>query len=420
MSRKQLLIIAGFTVAVLIIGFAIYSVFFKPLIAPLAPEVAPPAVPPEGLPEAAPAPPRVPPEAVPPEERRLPLAPPLPPPPPNVPQEQVATDIASGNLVKTTEITQKPAYGVTMASDGKTLNLYDRENGKFYRVDDAGNLALLSDKQFFDVQEVNWAPNKTESILEYPDGSKTYYNFKTQSQVTLPKHWDEFEFSPNSQQIAFKSAGTNLEDNWLAIANPDGSEPEAIQPLAGNGGKVQASWSPNDQVIGFFENPIDFNRQEIYFLGKNNENFKLAVTEGRDFRPLWFPDGRQVAYSVYDSRDGFIPSLWMMDAIGDTIGDNRAKIEVNTWADRCAFNESGSSLYCSRPKEMPPMAGLFPNLVDNIPSEIIRVDTASGRITKIGEPENPMNITQIFVNDAEDAIYFQNGTDLKIQKMKIK
>ncbi|TSC56446.1 MAG: hypothetical protein G01um101418_347 [Parcubacteria group bacterium Gr01-1014_18] len=420
-TKKQIAWALGFITLIILMGWAIYAVFLRPLlpVEPILPEEVP--IVGEGLPGAGVGGPK-PLLGIPGETPGLALAPDLPEPAAKQDQESYVSDVAVGGPTRTKALTDKPSYSVTLSGDKRSLNFYDRESAQFYRVNDQGQSIKLSDKQFYEVQEANWAPNKNETIMEFPDGNKLYYNFQTDKQVTLPSHWDDFSFAPSSGEMAFKSITDSVEDNWMAISSPDGSSPEAIQPLGANGNQVTLSWSPNNQVIGMFTKPISNNKQEVYFLGRNDENFKLAVVEGRDFRPNWFPDGSKMLYSVYNSNDNFNPSLWVVDAVGDTIGENRVPLEVNTWADRCTFNRDGSSLYCSRPKDIPAGAGLFPDLLTrrNVPSELIKVNTVSGGITILGEPETSMDIAQVFVNDAEDKLFFQNSQDLTIQSMRIK
>jgi hypothetical protein len=76
------------------------------------------------------------------------------------------------------------------------IQFYNQVDNRFYTVDNQGKLVTLSNKQFFGVKQVTWSPNASRAILEYPDGNKIRYDFQTQSQVTLPKHWEDFAFAP--------------------------------------------------------------------------------------------------------------------------------------------------------------------------------------------------------------------------------
>ena len=424
MSRAQKIALAiGFAIVVVGIGYALYLVFFRPL---TTTTVQPPATIDEivdgTLPQAGEGQPQTGLGG----DNQLPdnLAP-----SDTTPQNEQLTqdgefisEIATGGIARTDIITENPGLEPILSSNGRDINFYDQKEGFFYRVDKNGKLVKLSDQKFFNVEEITWAPNTNKTILKYPDGSQIYFDFETQKQVTLPSHWEDFSFAPNSDQIAFKNITDSTDDNWLAISKPDGSQPKVVVPLGNNGSKVQAAWSPNDQIIGTYTESIGLNQQEVYFLGKNDENFKLTVADGRDFRPLWFPTGEKLVYSVYNSRDGYKPSLWIVDAIGDRIGENRVKLPVNTWADRCSFNTTGSALYCARPKEMPAMAGLFPNLIEeeNIKSEIIKINTQTGKVTTVGQPDIAADITNIVVTEKEDIIYFQDSTDNLLKRIRLK
>jgi len=98
-----------------------------------------------------------------------------------------------------------------------------------------------------------------------------------------------------------KSIGLDTDNRWLAIANDDGSNVRAIEPLGEKDDTVYPSWSPNKQMIAMYTEGKDFTSQNVYFVGLNNENFKSTLVEGRGFQPKWSTSGNQLLYSVYSS-----------------------------------------------------------------------------------------------------------------------
>src|SRR3989338_2714976 len=51
------------------------------------------------------------------------------------------------------------------------------------------------------------------------------------------------------------------------------------------------------------------------------------------------PDGQSLLYSVSSPASEYKPALWIANAAGDSIGENRRSLGLNTWADKCAFRD---------------------------------------------------------------------------------
>ncbi len=326
--------------------------------------------------------------------------------------------IAVGGLTKTTALSKSPALDPTISANG-TIQYYDRSDGHFYRVDKNGNLTLLSDKVFHQVNNVVWAPNKNEAILEYPDGSKILYNFNTQKQVTLPAHWQEFSFSPSSDKIVAKSLGLDPENNWLVISNDDSSQAKALEALGNNADTVYPSWSPNNQIVAMYTKGVDFDRQEVFFVGLNDENFKSTIVEGRGFQSQWSTTGDRLLYSVYHTRDDLKPRLWIVDAKGDTISQNRRSFDLQTWANKCTF-ASNSEIYCAVPESLDRGSGLFPELANKTKDDLYKIDLSTGTKKLIAVPDGAFNVSQIMVPTAQDYLYFTDKTTGLIYTIKLR
>ncbi len=283
---------------------------------------------------------------------------------------------------------------------------YNQSDGRFYRLNTDGTAVALSDEVFFNVEKATWSPNKNEGILEYPDGSNIYYNFDTERQVTLPKHWEEFSFSPIGDKIAAKSMGLSPENRWVVTSNPDGTESTLIEPMGDNANKVTIDWSPNKQIIALSRTgeALGADRQEVLFVGLHGENFRSTVVEGRDFQSAWSPQGNRLIYSVYSARSDFKPELWIVNASGDQIGSGRKFLNLNTWSNKCAFaNER--TLYCGVPQQLDTGTGFAPALADNTPDQIIRVDLETGTRTEI-ETDDTYVVDSMFVGDDGKTLYF--------------
>jgi hypothetical protein len=337
---------------------------------------------------------------------------------PGAPNPNNPSATATGGLTKTSALVTATTLGSTLSSSGG-VQYYNTSDGKFYTVDKNGNITALSDKIFYNVQSVTWSPDKNKAVLEYPDGSKIMYNFQTKQQATLPSYWQDFSFSTDSSQIVAKSLGLDSSNHWLVVANADGSQAKTIENIGSNDASVYASWSPNNQIIAMYTQGVDFNNQDLYFVGLNNENFKSTQIEGRGLQSQWSTTGDKLLYSVYNTSTNLNPELWIVDAQGDTISQDRQDLSLQTWASKCTFS-SNTEVYCAVPETLSSGSGLFPEQADQTKDNLYKIDLTSGTKQLIAVPDGSYNISQIMVNSDDSNLYFTDKTTSQIYQVKLK
>ena len=303
-----------------------------------------------------------------------------------------------------TQVISDAISGVKANKDG--MRYYNTEDGKFYRLGPDGKPVPLDDKVFFNVDKVTWAPQKNESILEYPDGSNIYYNFETKKQVTLPKHWQEFSFAPTSDKIAAKSIGLSSEANWLISASPDGQNVRLVESMGENADRVNVDWSPNQQIIATSRTgeAMGEDQQQVLMIGQNHENFKGITVEGRGLKSSWSPTGGKLLYSVHSARSDFKPELWVVNSQVGTLGSERKLLNINTWADKCTFSDD-RYVYCGVPTDLQRGAGFVPKNADQIPDNIYKIDTQTGVKTQLPIREDHV-IQSMFLGEDGKTLYF--------------
>ena len=121
------------------------------------------------------------------------------------------------------QISTNRAFYTDIQSEGG-LRYHNVADGKFYKIKSDGTEEKLSNKIFYNVDGVSWANEKDIAVIEYPDGNNTIYNFETRKQVSIPKHWREFSFSPKDNEIGAKSMGLSETNRWLISVKNDGTE----------------------------------------------------------------------------------------------------------------------------------------------------------------------------------------------------
>ncbi len=401
---RKILIIIGFVIVVIGVGFGIYFAFFRaPAPAVETPVTEAPTGSGGGLPASGLA-----------GQKPAVTAPDT---------TDATTGLPTAKTIATTDFALSGATELTLANDGTSIQYYDSNSGLFYKVGADGTLLPLSNKKFFQVQEATWSGDGGKAVLEYPDGSNIVYDFLTDKQVvTLPKHWQDFAFSPAGDKIISKSLGDDINNRWLVISDVNGTNSKIISSLGDNADKVEVAWSPNSQVVGFSRtgDPTgETGTQEIYLIGQNNENFKSLKVKGYNFNAEWAKEGDRIIYSVADPANGYKPTLWVADASGDNIGTNAVKVNLDTFVDKCAII-SGYKAYCAVPKSLDDGVGLDPRLATGTDDQIYFINLQTGATSFIGAPDTAASIGKISVSADEQYIYFTDQANNGLHRMKIK
>lgn len=405
MDRRRIIAIVAFLIASIILGYIVYRVFFRKeeriVVQPPPPGVTTPTAP-GAFPSAGGGVPTG--EVT--EAGELPTAGRIP-----------TTPRVTERLPEVQKVVESRVVGTRTDQSG--VHFYDTLDGKFYRVLPNGNVVRLSDQVFYNVSNVTWSPQTNESIIEYPDGNNIYYNFDTRRQVTLPRHWEDFSFSGDGSSIAAKSIGFSPENRWLVTASPDGNGVSLVTPLGENADKVIVDWSPNNQIVALSRtgDSVGADRQEIFFVGLHGENFKSTIVEGRDLRSRWSTDGKKLVYSVYSAESDFKPELWVVNAEGDTIGSGRRMLNIETWADKCAF-ANNTTLYCGVPETLEGGEGFAPSIADTTRDKLFRIDVTTGVRSEI-PLEDFHVIDSLSITPDGESLYFTDKTQNGIFSVNI-
>lgn len=316
----------------------------------------------------------------------------------------VETEIIPPDVV--TQTVDAPISNLKIDSSG-IVKFYNESDGKFYRLKDDGTIVTMSDKIFYNVDTITWAPTTNQAILEYPDGSNIYYNFDTNKQVTLPAYWEEFSFASQSDQIAAKSIALAPENRWLITSDPDGKNVTYVEHMGENANEVIVDWSPTRQFVALSTTgePLGADRQEVLFVGQNGENFPSIIVEGYGLGTKWSPTGDKLLYNIYSEREDFKPELWITDVGVDNMGANRTYLKLNTWADKCTFTDS-RFIYCAVPQTLPTGSGFAPAVADYTPDNIYKIDLKTGIQTNISTGDNNYTIETISLSADGKTLYF--------------
>jgi hypothetical protein len=320
---------------------------------------------------------------------------------------------------KVKELSAVTEKSISASSDGNGINYYDSKTGKFYKADENGSITELSGKVFHNVEKVTWSGQGDKAVLEYPDGSNITYDFTLEKQYSLPKHWKDFDFSPDGKAVASKSIGLDEGNRWLTSSAPDGSRARALIELGENEGSVITAWSPNSQYAAFYEEGKSFEQVKVFFIGFNKENFKALTVEGRGFEPLYNPSGKYVLYSAYSTATDLKPVLWSTRADGDEIGSERKALGIETWAHKCAFTGETDAI-CAVPESLEKGAGMMPELSATARDRIYRIDIKSGAKEEIPLPGSAdYNVSSLVIGKGGRALFINDAKAGKLVRIEI-
>ncbi|MFA6161225.1 MAG: hypothetical protein WC766_03525 [Patescibacteria group bacterium] len=327
------------------------------------------------------------------------------------------TSETTGSTSGPTDVTllrDSVTQAVSPARDGST-RYYNPEDGRFYKINDDGTLTLLSDKQFFNVQSIDWGNAADEAILEFPDGNNIYYSFADSRQVTLPSHWTDFQFAPKDDQVIAKSVGLDEGNRFLITSDPDGNNATAIYHMGANSDLIIPSWSTNNQVVAFARTgaPQPDNAEQIYLLGKNHESYNALTVQGSGFMPNWSATGKRLLYSVYHPNDSNKPMLWAVDSVGQDIGKNRQKLNLMTWADKCVWS-SDDEIFCAVPVDLPAGAGYDKNKFAEVPDNIYYINLKTAMSKKINTPDQNHPVSQPMLSQDKTKLIFTDSVTGKL------
>lgn len=332
-----------------------------------------------------------------------------------------ASEVARGGVTEVVALTTAPVTNVEISTSGEGINFYDENDGRFYTITEDGDVKRLSDTQFKDAESVDWNKDSDKAVIEFPDGSNVIYDFNLEKQVTLPKHWEDFKFSPTKDSLIAKSIGLDPRNRSLVVFNDTGSNVRAVQELGYNADKVTVSPAPHDQVIAFSDTgeTSTFNSNFIIPIGQNGENFKGLVVEGFEFDPIWSPSGDKLLYSAVGEASNYQPLLWVVSGTTNALGNGRKSLGLNTWIDKCTF-ENNTTAYCAVPKSLPSNGGLQRSRSINNPDNVYRVNLTTGISSLIAVPENDAAMTNLRVSSDGSNLFYINSKTGILEKLRLK
>ncbi|MBA2291739.1 MAG: PD40 domain-containing protein [Gemmatimonadales bacterium] len=149
-------------------------------------------------------------------------------------------------------------------------------------------------------------------------------------------------------QIAF------VRDSQLYLINADGTGEVPLSPTSSQIANVDPAWSPDGSRIAFVSTrsgrprPLaapGFRAYDIYVMNADGSSLVQRTSTGRyNGRPVWSPDGRQIAFETYESE---ATSIYVMSADDDGTPPVRLT-GSGVWASDPAWTPDGGRIAFSK------------------------------------------------------------------------
>lgn len=330
---------------------------------------------------------------------------------------------ANGALTKVDSLINEEVAAINYTKQG--FIFLSRKDNYFYYLTADGRRIKLSDEEFPFVERAVWSNDGNKVILEYPDGANILYDFTRRKKITLPAEARDFSFDVADERIAYKFVTDDVENNWIVVSDTQNTQIKPVEPIGDKAASVQVAWSPNNQVVALYHESRGLDKEEVYFLGLHDENFRSLKVAGSNFKGIWSPDGKQILYHVINPDNSYNPMLWVASAEGDKIGLYNYNLGLTTWVDKCAFAPGGQELYCAVPVSLKKGAGLYPEIVNDSEDVFYKIDLRTGISHLIAYPVfsedlDKFQAQEVFVSQDGSKLYFWDKWTQRVYFMYLK
>jgi hypothetical protein len=332
-------------------------------------------------------------------------------PAPISPQFPDASIIAQGGETLVTQLTNSRIIA-PIATSNNQARFYDPNDGRFYQIDASGRLQSISQLALPGAENVIFSNDAARAILEFPDGSNLLYDINQNRQITIPRHWESFAFTPDGQQIAAKAI-IDQNNAQLVALSTNGSQARVIANMGSNADLVKVAWSANNNFVALSNTgpaQAGLGRNAILLIDQNGQAPGSIIVDGTNFSPKWTPSGTHIVYSSSDPNLRDRPSLWYVRASGQEIGNERVNLGVATWIEKCTFKDD-TFMICAVPREIPDYEG-FDHRLNRSIDDLYEINVTTGRKVLLANPVTNVRMFDLTVSPDRSQLFFtdQNGT----------
>ncbi len=313
---------------------------------------------------------------------------------------------------KITNITSDPIVSAAIGPDGDTIRYYDAIDGRVWTMTLRGtNKEVLLSETKGVPKKVQWSSNGNQSIATYANGDIFVHNYSTDANDKLRDGMDSVVWAGTSGKILYKYYDNISKERTLNIANSDGTNWKKIADLPFR--HTTFAQIPSSILAGFWPT-AEVNTKTILStvstINKSTPKQIFSDAYGADFS--FSPNGKKVLVS--STVDGGKKTTL---GIMDSNGQNYNNLMIPTIIAKTTWSKDGKTVYYAQPNNIPQNV-VWPNDYNdkkfNSQDTFYKLDIETGkkeRIIELNEITEKIDAIDLFVNSAEDTLFFTNRTN---------
>jgi len=317
-------------------------------------------------------------------------------------------------------ILEGPLVGAQTANAPGKIIFYQEQN--FYTADFEGQSKNSIGGYFFnDLKKVHWASGQKEAIVQDQDDFYIY-SLDSDSVEKTKSGADEIIWSGDGRlfykyyDAATKTRSLNLSDkdgqNWKVL----------VGDLSDVYKETSLTIKPGTTQNCFFSLPDGKSQNKLECVNSSGE--RKTIHEGNfgaDY--LWSPDGQKALVSSVQTQGGNRMVLGVMNEQGGALQG----LDFPTTVKKCAWAKNSKDVYCAMMGPAPEQAILPNDWRDKkFQWEDIsfwKIDTDNAKKTRILEAKDmtqEVDVENIFLDETEEFLFFQNRKNDSLYRIKLK
>ncbi len=297
---------------------------------------------------------------------------------------------------------------------GTGISYFNRQ-GQLFQTDlqTSGSNVLLSNKRELaialkaNITRALWPSVGNSFIAEFASGSKktwSYYDSIKVAYTDIPPQVFSLDWMPTGDKIMFVWVDANNKAT-LNISNPDTTgyqmltefyEPDNIISVAPDG----------RNVLFYRMQTADLTANTINLVSADGKTFRSIIKDGYNKGVKWSPDSGKFLFNKRGADGKF--ALWMADI---STGEIR-NLGVNTTATKAIWTKDSKTVYAAVPSKGVADQGLTEDIINKIDISSLNKDEVDPGVAVDGQ--------EMFLNLAEDTLFFRNAQDGSLYYMLLK